>query len=266
LQIKKAAPSLNDPAHKEIRQMLNTKLVLRLTRRQETTDSHSYFENYGRVVAELPYANIELVADTLHRAYEQERRVFLFGNGGSAALASHFACDLGKGTTQPGKHYKRFRVLSLTDNIPLITAWANDVSYDQVFAEQLRNFLQPGDIVFGISGSGCSPNVLLALQAARELNAFNIGLTGFNGGKMPGLCDLCIIIPAHNMQIIEDFQLSITHALFTMVRHRIYEASRRDGAWIQEDACVPALNAVSSHGQNDFPSAQQCSAAESSSR
>ncbi len=246
--------------------MLNTKLVLRLTRRPETTDSHSYFENYGRVVAELPYANIELVADTLHRAYEQERRVFLFGNGGSAALASHFACDLGKGTTQPGKHYKRFRVLSLTDNIPLITAWANDVSYDQVFAEQLRNFLQPGDIVFGISGSGCSPNVLLALQAARELNAFNIGLTGFNGGKMPGLCDLCIIIPAHNMQIIEDFQLSITHALFTMVRHRIYEASRRDGAWIQEDACVPALNAVSSHGQNDFPSAQQCSAAESSSR
>ncbi len=246
--------------------MLNTKLVLRLTRRPETTDSHSYFENYGRVVAELPYANIELVADTLHRAYEQERRVFLFGNGGSAALASHFACDLGKGTTQPGKHHKRFRVLSLTDNIPLITAWANDVSYDQVFAEQLRNFLQPGDIVFGISGSGCSPNVLLALQAARELNAFNIGLTGFNGGKMPGLCDLCIIIPAHNMQIIEDFQLSITHALFTMVRHRIYEASRRDGAWIQEDACVPALNAVSSHGQNDFPSAQQCSAAESSSR
>ncbi len=246
--------------------MLNTKLVLGLTRRPETTDSHSYFENYGRVVAELPYANIELVADTLHRAYEQERRVFLFGNGGSAALASHFACDLGKGTTQPGKHYKRFRVLSLTDNIPLITAWANDVSYDQVFAEQLRNFLQPGDIAFGISGSGCSPNVLLALQAARELNAFNIGLTGFNGGKMPGLCDLCIIIPAHNMQIIEDFQLSITHALFTMVRHRIYEASRRDGAWIQEDACVPALNAVSSHGQNDFPSAQQCSAAESSSR
>lgn len=246
--------------------MLDTKLVLRFTRRPETTDSHSYFENYGRVVAQLPYANIEQVADALHRAYQQERRVFLFGNGGSAALASHFACDLGKGTTQPGKQYKRFRVLSLTDNISLITAWANDVSYDQVFAEQLRNFLQPGDIAFGISGSGCSPNVLLALQAARELNAFNIGLTGFNGGKMPGLCDLCIIIPAHNMQIIEDFQLSITHALFTMLRHRIYEASRRDGAWIQEDACLPALNAVSSHGQNDFPSAQQCSAAESSSR
>lgn len=245
--------------------MLNTKLVLRMTHRSETSEAHSYFENYGQVVTELPYAQIEQVADALHRAYRHERRVFLFGNGGSAALASHFACDLGKGTTQPGKHYKRFRVMSLTDNIPLITAWANDVSYDQVFAEQLRNFAQPGDIAFGISGSGCSPNVLLALQAARELNAFTIGLTGFNGGKMPGLCDLCIIIPAHNMQIIEDFQLSITHALFTMLRHRICEASRRDGDWIQEDAYVPAVNAVSSHEQNSFPSAQQCSAAQPSS-
>lgn len=242
--------------------MLDTKLVLRLTRRTKTTDSQSYFENYGQVVTELPYAQIEQVADALHRAYRHERRVFLFGNGGSAALASHFACDLGKGATQPGKH-KRFRVLSLTDNIPLITAWANDVSYDQVFAEQLRNFLQPGDIAFGISGSGCSPNVLLALQAARELHAFNIGLTGFNGGEMPGLCDLCIVIPAHNMQIIEDFQLSITHALFTMLRHRICEAGRGDSAWGQEDACVPAVNAVTSNGQNDFPSAaQQCSAAD----
>lgn len=246
--------------------MLDTKLVLRLTRRSKTADSQSYFENYGQVVTKLPYAQIEQVADALHRAYRDERRVFLFGNGGSAALASHFACDLGKGTTQPGRHNKRFRVLSLTDNIPLITAWANDVSYDQVFAEQLRNFAQPGDIAFGISGSGCSPNVLLALQAARELNAFTIGLTGFNGGKMPGLCNLCIIIPANNMQIIEDFQLSITHALFSMLRHQICEAGRGDGDWVQEDACVPVVNAVSSHEQNDFPSAaQQFSAAESSS-
>jgi D-sedoheptulose 7-phosphate isomerase len=235
--------------------MLNPKPVLTITRRPEIADSRSYFENYGRVVAELPYARIEQVADALYRAYQQERRVFLFGNGGSAALASHFACDLGKGTTAPGNHHKRFRVLSLTDNIPLITAWANDLSYDQVFAEQLRNFIQPGDIAFGISGSGCSPNVLLALQAARESNAFNIGLTGFSGGKMPGLCDICVIIPSHNMQIIEDFQLSITHALFTMVRHRINEAGR-DAAWVQEPGCIHAVNAVGSRGQNDFPTAQ----------
>ncbi len=239
--------------------MLSRKQVLTITRRPQVhspiTDSHGYFENYSRVVAELPYAKIEQVADELHRAYEQERRVFLFGNGGSAALASHFACDLGKGTTAPGNHHKRFRVLSLTDNIPLITAWANDLSYDQVFAEQLRNFVQPGDIAFGISGSGSSPNVLLALQVARESGAFNIGLTGFNGGKMPGLCDICMIIPSHNMQIIEDFQLSITHALFTMVGHRINEAGRHS-AWVQEASCAPTVTAMGSHGQNDFPPAQ----------
>src|SRR6266481_9088689 len=210
-----------------------------------------YFQLYPDKVS-LPYDAIEQATQELLRGYEKEKRIFLFGNGGSAALASHFACDLGKGTILPGNIHKRFRVLALTDNIPLITAWANDVSYEQVFAEQLRNFLQPGDIAFGISGSGCSPNVLLALQVARESNAFNIGLTGFNGGKMPGLCDLCIVIPSHNMQIIEDFQLSITHALFTLVRHRIYEAGR-DCAWVQEGSCVPAVNALGSHAQSDFP-------------
>ena len=153
------------------------------------------------------------------------RKVFLFGNGGSAALASHFACDLNKGTTAPGKFPRHFRVLSLTDNAPLITAWANDTSYQQVFAEQLRNFVESDDIAFGISASGSSPNVLLALEVARESGAINIGLTGFQGGKMPGLCDLCIVIPSDNMQIVEDLQLSIAHALFTVIRHRIINAA-----------------------------------------
>src|SRR5437879_12631727 len=138
--------------------MLNSKLILTITHRTQVhspiRDTHIYFENYSRGVAELPYAKIEQVADELHRAYEQERRVFLFGNGGSAALASHFACDLGKGTTVPGNHHKRFRVLSLTDNVPLITAWANDTYYEQVFAEQLRNIVQPGVVAFGCIGSG----------------------------------------------------------------------------------------------------------------
>ena len=223
--------------------------------RPETANCHSYFENYSRVLAGLPYTKIDQVADALHRAYLYGRRVFLFGNGGSAALASHFACDLSKGTIPPGNGHKRFRVLSLTDNIPLVTAWANDLSYEHVFAEQLRNFLQPGDIAFGISGSGCSPNVLLALEVARESHAFTIGLTGFNGGKMPGLCDLCMIIPSRNMQIIEDFQLSITHALFTMIRDQICEAES-DRVCVPEDARVAAVNAVGSQEPNDFLSAR----------
>jgi len=184
-------------------------------------NSYSYFDNYARVVAELPHANIEQVVDLLHETYRRGRQVFLFGNGGSASLASHFACDLGKGTTIPNTPGKRFRVVSLTDNIPLITAWANDTAYEQVFAQQLCNFVEDGDVAFGISGSGSSPNVLVALQAARAAGAITVGLTGFKGGKMPGLCDFCIIIPSDNMQIIEDLQLGIAHALFTVVRHRI---------------------------------------------
>jgi len=184
-------------------------------------DACSYFGRYAKVVSELPYAQIEQVVDLLYGAYQEQRRVFLFGNGGSAALASHFACDLGKGTATPGHSERRFRVLALTDNVPLMTAWANDSSYDQVFAEQVRNFVEAGDIAFGISGSGCSPNVLLALEAARQSGAITIGLTGFKGGKMPQYCDFCIVIPSDNMQIIEDLQLGISHAVFSVIRHRI---------------------------------------------
>ena len=185
------------------------------------TDTCTYFERYARVVSELPYADIERVVDVLIQAYEEGRRVFLFGNGGSAALASHFACDLGKGTITAEAPGKRFRVLALTDNIPLITAWANDTSYEHVFAEQLRNFIEPGDIAFGISGSGCSSNVLSALKLARNEQAVTVGLTGFKGGKMPPLCDFCMVIPSDSMQLIEDLQLGITHAIFTVIHHRI---------------------------------------------
>jgi D-sedoheptulose 7-phosphate isomerase len=185
------------------------------------SDFRSYFGDSAKVLSHLPYAEIEEAANQLHRAYQEERRVFLFGNGGSAALASHFACDLSKGTANAGSSEKRFRVLSLTDNTAVITAWANDTSYERVFSEQLHNFIQRGDVAFAISGSGSSPNVLLALQAARKAGATNIGLTGFKGGKMKELCDVCIVIPSNNMQIIEDFHLSTAHALFTVVRRRI---------------------------------------------
>jgi len=142
----------------------------------------------------------------------------MFGNGGSAALASHLACDLGKGTAVNG--IRRFRVLSLTDNIPVITAWANDASYEDIFAEQLRSFVEKGDIVLAISGSGNSSNVLNGLRVARELKAYTIGLTGYQGGKMKDLCDLCLIVPSDNMQFIEDLHVCISHAIFTAVRHQ----------------------------------------------
>jgi D-sedoheptulose 7-phosphate isomerase len=180
-----------------------------------------YFRMLEQAVNQLPHSIIEQAAAKLLAAYEQSRTIFLFGNGGSAALASHFACDLGKGTIGSDQCEKRFRVLALTDNLPLLTAWANDSSYEDVFAQQLRNFVEPGDIAFAISGSGNSPNVLRALEVAHKAGALNIGLTGFCGGKMKSLCSLCIVIPSDNMQIIEDLHLSVTHAIFSVVRHRL---------------------------------------------
>jgi D-sedoheptulose 7-phosphate isomerase len=185
--------------------------------------SREYFEMYERVVAALPHGAIEQAIGELLRAHESEKTVFIFGNGGSAALASHLACDLGKGTVIGNNGHKRFRVMALTDNVPLMTAWANDSCYEQIFAEQMRNFVTADDLAFAISGSGNSPNVLRALKVARDAGASTIGLTGFKGGKIKCLCDVCITIPSDNMQIIEDFHLSVAHAMFSVLRHRISE-------------------------------------------
>jgi len=186
----------------------------------EILDAKQYFEELQRVMVSLPKDGIDQIADTLVRAYDAGRTVYLCGNGGSAALASHFACDLGKGTAHCNGG-KRFRVLSLTDNLPTLTAWANDSSYEDVFSEQLRNFVQPHDVAFAISGSGNSTNVLNALQVAREAGATTVGISGFHGGAMKSLCDLCVIVPSNNMQIIEDLHLAIAHSLFRIVYTRM---------------------------------------------
>lgn len=183
-------------------------------------DARYYFEELQRVVIGLPYEAINQIADTLVRANDSGRTVYLFGNGGSASLASHFACDLGKGTAYCNGG-KRFRVLALTDNIPTMTAWANDSSYEDIFSEQLRNFVQPQDVAFAISGSGNSKNVLRALQVAREAGARTIGISGFQGGKMKSLCDICLVVPSDNMQIIEDLHLAMAHAIFRIVSARM---------------------------------------------
>lgn len=193
------------------------------------TQCRTYFELLSKTVQSIPFDDVDRVATLLVRAYEHERSIFLFGNGGSAALASHFACDLGKGTVNGSK--KRFRVMALTDNVPLMTAWANDSKYEDIFAEQLANFARPGDLAFAISGSGNSPNVLNALTAANELGSTTIGLTGFAGGKMRAMCDACIVVPCDNMQIIEDLHLCVAHSLFTCVCAKINHPDSSYGAF-----------------------------------
>jgi D-sedoheptulose 7-phosphate isomerase len=191
------------------------------------TQCRPYFELLSKTIRSLPFEQVDSVADILVRAYERQRTIFIFGNGGSAALASHFACDLGKGTVNGSR--KRFRVMALTDNVPLMTAWANDSKYEDIFCEQLTNFAAPGDIAFAISASGNSPNVLKALRVAKQAGSITAGLTGFSGGRMRPLCDVCIVVPCDNMQIIEDLHLCLAHSLFTCVRSKICNGTK-DGA------------------------------------
>jgi len=201
----------------------HTKTTKAIARPVEAPGAEAYLQQVSDVLKRLPFALIDQVTDGLWNAYREDRAVYLFGNGGSAALASHCACDLGKGTIMNG--HRRFRVLALTDNLPLLTAWANDASFADVFAEQLRSFLRKDDVVFAFSASGNSPNVLNALSLAQELGALTIGLTGFQGGKMKALCGLCVVIPSENMQVIEDLHLSVTHSIFTSLRARIVEVT-----------------------------------------
>jgi len=175
-------------------------------------DLQAYFESVSEVLLKLPRDSIAKVIAILKRARAEGRRIFIFGNGGSAATASHFACDLGKGTVQEGK--PRFKIIALNDNMPTFSAYANDLGYETVFAEPLVTLSGPGDVAIGISASGNSLNVLQAMDVARERGLATIGLTGFQGGKIKDKVDIYIIVPSNSMQQIEDAHLVILHAIF----------------------------------------------------
>ena len=176
----------------------------------------AYLTEMQSTLSNLPIDSIERVVRLRREARSQKKRVFLFGNGGSAATASHLACDLAKGTSTNGK--PRMRVVSLTDNVPLISAWANDSSYEDIFAQQLQEQVEPGDIVIGISGSGKSPNVLNAIKVARSAGAITIGLTGLDGGDLKNLVDLCIVVPDNSIDQVEDVHLMLGHIITSCLR------------------------------------------------
>jgi D-sedoheptulose 7-phosphate isomerase len=183
--------------------------------------AQAYFKRLAKLIPGLPYADIDAIAAVILQAFAEDHAVFVFGNGGSAASASHAMVDLNKGTIAPGP-VRRMKVMALTDNVPLLTAWANDSSYEQVFSEQLKNFVGKGDVAIAISTSGNSPNVLLALKTARACGAIPVGLAGYEGGKMKQLCDLCAVVPCNQVQMIEDMHHAILHSIFTMVRERLH--------------------------------------------
>ena len=170
-----------------------------------------YLSEIRQILVRLPVEDIREMVDRLEDARARGKQVFLFGNGGSASTASHLAVDFAKVTIADGK--PRLKAIALTDNIAMISAWANDLSYDEVFSQQLQAHVEPGDVVIGISTSGTSPNVLNALRVARSMGAATIGLTGRDGGQMNGVVDLCIKVPDNRTGRIEDVHLMLGHVV-----------------------------------------------------
>ncbi|MFB3813629.1 MAG: HAD-IIIA family hydrolase [Terriglobales bacterium] len=171
----------------------------------------AYNERLQRCFDETPVEKLERIVEILREARREQRRVFFLGNGGSAATAMHMAVDFGKGTAVPG--VPRLRAISLADNVGAITAWANDDSYDVVFKEQLVNLLEPGDVVIAITASGNSPNVLRAVEYARERKAITIGFIGFGGGKLKNMVDIDVTVSPKDYGVVEDFHLVLNHIL-----------------------------------------------------
>lgn len=178
----------------------------------------SYMRCIAQTLEALPWEAVERAIALLHEARLRRATVFLCGNGGSAATAMHWANDLGKGAEAPG--VPRFRAISLVDNVSLLTAWSNDASYAEAFAEQLRNLARPGDVLLALSGSGNSPNVLNAVRLARELGLATVGLSGGQGGELAKLVDLAIVVPNACMEQIEDVHMLLEHAITSALRER----------------------------------------------
>ena len=177
---------------------------------------NEYLLEVTRLLSLLDKTKIELIIDALVDAYKKDRKVFIIGNGGSASTASHMACDLGKGTLQRiyDNTERRFRVISLTDNVALMTAFANDLSFDDIFIQQLRNLVETDDVVIALSGSGNSQNILKAIVYAKSCGALTIGILGFkNGGKAGNLVDIALIADSNHYGPIEDMQLILNHML-----------------------------------------------------
>jgi D-sedoheptulose 7-phosphate isomerase len=168
-----------------------------------------YIKDVQKLIGQVDIKAVENALDALWAAYKRGSKIFLFGNGGSAATAMHIVNDIVKGTTLDGK--KAARAYCLSDNTSLLMAIANDICYEDVFAHQLKAYFDPGDVAVGISGSGNSENVLRAVQYVNEHKGVTIGLTGFEGGKLRSLAQIPVHVPSKHYGVVEDIHTIICH-------------------------------------------------------
>ena len=175
------------------------------------TFAEQYKTELIQTIDRIDLEKVQQAIDWFKQARAGEKTIFVCGNGGSASTASHFACDIVKGASY--NRQNRFRIMALTDSVPTMTAYSNDVGYECVFCEQLKNFAEPGDLVMGISGSGNSPNVLRAVEHANSIGCKTIGLTGRDGGRLGPLVNLNIQVPVPHMGRIEDAHMVVCHMI-----------------------------------------------------
>lgn len=173
-----------------------------------------YIELEKNILSKLDVEQIDAALELLEQTMETEGNIYIFGNGGSAATASHFQNDFNKGVSEYTE--KKFRFQCLNDNVATLMAIANDIGYEEVFRFQLKGKLRPGDIVIGISGSGNSPNVINAVEYAKEQGNKVIGLTGFSGGKLRELSDISLHAHVHSMQVTEDIHMIFDHLMMSI--------------------------------------------------
>lgn len=175
----------------------------------------AYFEKEKQIIDAISKDDINDLMNLLMDAQVNGKNIFIMGNGGSAATASHYVCDFNKGVSY-GKE-KRFKFICLNDNIPTMMAYANDLSYADVFVEPLKNFMQAGDIVIGISGSGNSENVIRAIKYANDNDGVTVGITGYSGGKVKQMCKYNVHVPVDDMQITEDLHMVLDHCMMKIL-------------------------------------------------
>lgn len=175
------------------------------------SSANQYKSELLRAIDTIDTERVRVAIELFQEARANGRHIFVCGNGGSASTASHFACDMVKGASF--ERDRRFKIMALTDSLPTLTAYSNDVGYDCVFAEQLKNFAQPNDIVMCISGSGNSPNVVCAMEYANSIGCKTIALTGRDGGRLGPLAQLNIQVPVPHMGRIEDAHMIICHMI-----------------------------------------------------
>jgi len=174
-----------------------------------------YLQQQKAALDSIPQAAVARLVDRLRAALAEDRQVFVFGNGGSAANASHFVTDLGKGSSDKLAQTigRRFRVLSINDNVSWITALGNDYAYEDVYARQLENYARPGDVVLVMSVSGNSPNIVKAVEWAKRNSVHTIALVGGKRGRLAEIADEAIVIDSHHYGRVEDAHMAICHML-----------------------------------------------------